>query len=174
MNRKYFCFTVIMFRVIYLLCNYSDWVNTACSFDSSLIQWKQVTLIRYWTVALSLNFYSYFRLGNMQIGKTFKPKLFQIFSLLIFLICLFGTYFYVRARKNYTLSSDDSCSLILGEILASENKLMTKSWYYSTEIRVLGTNVFYSLFFRLTDSWHRVRMLSLISMYFLLAISALY
>lgn len=107
----------------------------------------------------------------MQTGKTFKSNLFQIFSLLIFLICLFGTYFYVRARKNYTLSSDDSCSLILGEILASENKLMTKNWYYSTEIRVLGTNVFYSLFFRLTNSWHRVRMLSLISMYFLLAIS---
>ncbi len=108
---------------------------------------------------------------NMQKNKSYRSILFQVLSGVIFLTCLLGTFFYVRARKNYTLSSDDSCSLVLAEMLASENRLLTKNWYYSTELRVLGTNVFNTLYFYLTDSWHQVRMLTLISLYLLLTVS---
>ncbi len=84
------------------------------------------------------------------------------------MLCLFGTVFYIRARKDHTLNSDESSEMVLGKMLADEGKLITENWYYSTELRVLNTNLFYSFFFRLTDSWHRVRMLSYISMYLLL------
>ena len=108
---------------------------------------------------------------KMQKSKSIRTHLFQFLSILILLVCLFGTINYVRLRINYSLSSDESSEILLGNILASENQLLTKSWYYSTEIRVLGTNFLYSLFFRLTDSWHRVRLLSLFSMYLLLLLS---
>lgn len=107
----------------------------------------------------------------MEKSKSIRTHLFQFLSVLIFLVCLLGTINYVRLRINYSLSSDESSEILLGNILASENQLVTKSWYYSTEIRVLGTNILYSFFFHLTDSWHRVRLLSLFSMYLLLLLS---
>lgn len=120
--------------------------------------------------------YTYSNMGENCINmvgfcKTKKGLLFRVLSVSVLLICLLGTIFYVRARKNYTLSSDESSEIVLGNVLASENALLSKNWYYSTEISVLNTNVFYSFFFHLTDNWHRVRMLSTVSMYLVLLAS---
>lgn len=103
------------------------------------------------------------------MGKTGKANiLFQIISALFLTACLFGTVLYLRARTDHTLNSDESSEMVLGKMLADEGSILTKNWYYSTELRVLNTNLFYSFFFRLTDSWHRVRLLSCVSMFLLL------
>ncbi|MBQ6502363.1 MAG: hypothetical protein IJI57_00445 [Flexilinea sp.] len=94
--------------------------------------------------------------------------LYQLFSLLILFLCFFGTIYYVRARKDQTMNIDEASELVLGNQLAKEGKIITKEWFYSTELRVLNTNIFYSFFFRLTNNWHRVWLFSNISMYILL------
>ena len=94
--------------------------------------------------------------------------LFQILSYLILIACLLGTINYVRLKKNNTISADESSEMLLGRVLASENSLISKNWYYSTELEVLNTNVFYAFFFYLFDSWHLVRVFAAFSMYLLL------
>ncbi len=100
--------------------------------------------------------------------KSRKYILFQIFSYLLLAACLFGTINYVRLKKNNTISADESSEMLLGRILADENSLISKNWYYSTELEVINTNVFYALFFHITDSWHMVRVCATFSMYLLL------
>ena len=103
----------------------------------------------------------------MKIQKI-KLSLFQVFSWLLLLICLLGTFNYVRLKKYNTISADESSEMLLGKILAEENSILSKNWYYSTELEVINTNLFYSFFFHFTDSWHLVRTLSIFSMYLVL------
>ena len=96
----------------------------------------------------------------MEIRKR-KISLFQIISYLLLITCLLGTINYVRLKKNNIISSDESSEMILGSLLASENSIISKNWHYSTELRVLNANIFYSFFFHFTDSWHLVRVCAL-------------
>ena len=105
----------------------------------------------------------------MDIRKR-KISLFQIISYLLLIACLLGTINYVRLKKNNIISSDESSEMILGSLLASENSIISKNWHYSTELRVLNANIFYSFFFHFTDSWHLVRVCALFSMYMLLLV----
>ena len=72
------------------------------------------------------------------------------------------------------LDSDDSSELFLATILAKENRIMTPNWYYSTELHVLNTNLIFPIFFHFTDNWHTVRMLSIVVMHIILAVSIWY
>ena len=66
----------------------------------------------------------------------------------------------IRIRMPYFLDSDMSSELLLSRILSEEHSLMSKNWFYSTELRVLNTQLVYTFFFNFTNSWHRVRLLS--------------
>lgn len=94
-----------------------------------------------------------------------KYYIFQTFSYLLLAVCLLFTINYVRTKKNNTITADESSEMLLGSILTSENNILSKNWYYSTELEVLNTNIYYSFFFHFTDSWHLVRTLSVFSMY---------
>ena len=39
------------------------------------------------------------------------------------------------------LDSDDSAEMILAELLSREGGILSKNWYYSTELRVLNTQL---------------------------------
>ena len=71
----------------------------------------------------------------------------QILSVIFLILCLAGTVYFVRARFYNTFSSDEASEMVLGNLLASEGKLISKNWYYSTELRVLNTNIFILCFF---------------------------
>ena len=55
------------------------------------------------------------------------------------------------------LDSDDSAEMILAELLSREGSVMSRNWYYSTEIRVLNTQLVMAPLFRVFSSWHTVR-----------------
>ena len=97
--------------------------------------------------------------------------LFQILTFLLLIICLSGTIYYFKTKKNNTITADESSELLLGNIVASENSLISKNWYYSTELSVFNTNIIYSFFFHLSNNWHRVRVFSTVSMYFILLLA---
>lgn len=97
-----------------------------------------------------------------------RQKIFQIFSYIILLIVFLGLIWFMDVKIDSLIDSDDSSELLLGKLLASENRLLSPNWYYSTELRVLNTQIFYTLFFKLIDNWHLVRILSYVCMYIIL------
>ena len=66
------------------------------------------------------------------------------------------------------LDSDASSELILGEKLAREGGILSSTWYYSTELRVVYNQLIYSLLFRLTGHWFTVRFAGAVIMQLLL------
>ncbi len=96
---------------------------------------------------------------------------FQIISAVILLICTAGTIFFFRDHIQTNLDSDEASEMILAKLLSKEGKIITENWYYSTEIRVLNTNIPFSLFFKFTDNWYHVRLFATITMYVILLIT---
>ena len=94
-----------------------------------------------------------------------KKKLFLIVSGVILALGFCYFVWFINARIDYLINSDDSSELILGHLLASENRLLSENWYYSTELRVVNTQIFYTFFFKIFHSWHKVRIASYICLY---------
>lgn len=70
-----------------------------------------------------------------------------------------------------SLDSDASSELVLAEHLAETNRILSEDWIYSTELRVIDTQLVNSLLFRLTDNWRTVRIASGLIHQFLLSLS---
>lgn len=96
--------------------------------------------------------------------KTLKNKLrlyiakygcFLLFVLSV-VVSLVTTY-YVTGN---VLDSDASSEMILAHQLAQTGKIMTMDWLYSTEIRVLNSQLVFALFFHFFEDWHMVRFCS--------------
>lgn len=57
-------------------------------------------------------------------------------------------------------NSDTSSELLLARLLAREGGILSKNWFYSTELRVLNTQLVTAPLFLLSDNWFLVRVLS--------------
>ena len=78
---------------------------------------------------------------------------------------------FLNAKSTALLDSDMSSEMVLGSLLARSGTLLTDQWYYSTEIRVLNTQILSAFFFRILHSWHAVRMAVTISLWLILLAS---
>ncbi|MDR2601596.1 MAG: hypothetical protein LBC53_03990 [Spirochaetaceae bacterium] len=58
------------------------------------------------------------------------------------------------------LDSDMASEMVLGNLLAKENRLVTSSWKYSTELRLVYQQLFYMPLFKLFEDWRVVRALA--------------
>ncbi len=64
------------------------------------------------------------------------------------------------------LDSDMAAEMIFSRLLAEEGSIVaTDGWYYSTEFRVLYTQLFMEPLFLLCDNWHTIRMITNILTY---------
>lgn len=72
------------------------------------------------------------------------------------------------------LDSDDSAEMILAELLSRSGEIISKNWYYSTEIRVLNTQLVMSPLFHLFSDWHVVRTFGTAVLLIVLACSYLF
>lgn len=97
-----------------------------------------------------------------------QQKIFFTISAMILFMAFCGLVWFINAKIDCLISSDDSSELVLGHLLASENRLLSRNWYYSTELRVVNTQVFYALFFKIFSNWHIVRVVSYACMYIVL------
>lgn len=91
--------------------------------------------------------------------KDYK-KIFYYSSLAALLFMHAVTLFLIHKRMPCLIDSDMSSELKLGKLLCEEHSLLSRNWFYSTELRVLNTQILYSFFFYFTNSWHLVRLLS--------------
>ncbi len=72
------------------------------------------------------------------------------------------------------LDSDDSAEMILARLLSTEGGILSRNWYYSTELRVVNTQLVMSFLFRFISGWHLVRTLGTGILLALLALSYLF
>lgn len=93
-----------------------------------------------------------------------------IFAGVLFVLC-----FFLNRYTVYTLDADASSELVLAKHLADAGGgILSKNWYYSTEIRLLSEQLPFELMFFFTENWHIVRLggtliltaLFLISLYY--------
>ena len=63
-------------------------------------------------------------------------------------------------RVEKLLDADMSSEMVLSKMLATEGRIITPNWKYSTEIRFLNNQLFYSLFLAITKSFRMSRLLS--------------
>lgn len=93
----------------------------------------------------------------------------------IFVGVLFILCFFLNRYTAYTLDSDASSELVLAKHLADNGGgILSKNWYYSTEIKVLCDQVIFELMFFFTDNWHLVRVGGTLILILLLLISLYY
>ena len=93
----------------------------------------------------------------------------------VFAGVLFVLMFFLARYTVYTLNSDASSELVLAKHLADRGgAIMSKNWYYSTEIRILSEQLPFELMFFLTDSWSAVRLGGTLILITLLTVSLYY
>ena len=72
------------------------------------------------------------------------------------------------------VNSDDAGELILSSLLAKEHRIITPDWYYSTELRVLNTQLVFAPLFFFTNNWHVIRVAGALILVLILACSTVY
>ena len=84
----------------------------------------------------------------------------------IFLVIVFAALIvYLSVHVVDLLDSDMSSEMVLAKELARSGKLLTDAWHYSTEIRVINTQLFYGVFFLFLNDWQLVRILGTVLLY---------
>ncbi len=90
-----------------------------------------------------------------RLGTVKEPyKIFGTAAIALVIIC----YIILIMHNGYRfLNSDDSSELVLARKLAEQHSILTKDWYYSSELRVMNTNLFFAPMFYFFSSWSAVR-----------------
>ncbi|MDR2964934.1 MAG: hypothetical protein LBU88_04085, partial [Treponema sp.] len=77
-------------------------------------------------------------------------------------LCLISIFSYIYGKQ--WLDSDHASEMILGKILADENVLLTTSWLYSTELRLIYQTIFTMPLFKLLgglENWALIRSINI-------------
>lgn len=77
----------------------------------------------------------------------------KVFFILAVVFSVLVTY----VATGYCIDSDASSELVLAEHLAKTGQLLSDDWIYSTELRILNTQLIYAPLFLVFSSWHMVR-----------------
>lgn len=96
---------------------------------------------------------------------------FLICSWIVLIIVLAGLVVYMSVHVEDLLDADMSSELILGNLLKQNGGILSDQWHYSTEVRVLNTQLVYSMFLHLFDDWQTVRIFGNITLYLVLLAS---
>lgn len=100
-----------------------------------------------------------------------KKKILWFMGMILMLACFFSTELYLRRTMEAQTDSDISSELVLANLLAEEGEVVSSNWYYSTELRILNTNLVFAPLFHLFHSWHIVRLIGTVIIHFCLLLS---
>ncbi len=91
----------------------------------------------------------------------------------IFANCFFCIGLFSASLCGQLTNSDESSELILSNLLSQNNQFFSTDWFYSTELRVLHSQIISSLFFKFLDNWHWVRVIGM-AILFIIFIASYY
>ena len=93
--------------------------------------------------------------------KNMKKGILRLWPLLVFALCLAVSVGVYWVYGEHNLDSDISSEFLLAQLLNEEGKLVTDSWFYSTELRIVSPVPVYQLALRLFSDWHVARTFSI-------------
>ena len=79
---------------------------------------------------------------------------------------------YLRINLKYLVDSDMASEMILSRLVFEQGKIIPDNWYYSTEIRILNTELVFAPLFLIFTSWHRIRLVGTAVLHFLLILGS--
>lgn len=97
-----------------------------------------------------------------------KPDIWDLAALALVLLTLAGLVLYCTFFLDNLMHSDTTAEVILSKLLADENKLITKNWFYSTEIRIVYSQLIMMPLFKIFTDYKLVKLLSIFIFYLLL------
>lgn len=106
-------------------------------------------------------------------SKLFKNKI-NIIGFLCIIAALAILMIFLDKYIMNMLDSDLSSELILAKLLNSEKGILTSNWFYSTEVRVLNTQLVFAPLFSLFESWKTVRLAGTAILLVILVLSCMY
>ena len=92
---------------------------------------------------------------------------------LVFLCFIIVCLWMARAYP-LQLTSDASAELLISRFLADEGKLLSENFYYSTELRVVDSNLVFAPLFGLFSGWRTVRILGTVLLHVLMLASLVF
>lgn len=93
----------------------------------------------------------------------------------IWFVAISLLYIYLYAtRINYLLDADMSSEMVLSDLLTREHGIMSKNWFYSTELRFLNNQLIFEFFLLFGHNYHISRVLSGITLMAILVLSYCY
>ncbi len=81
---------------------------------------------------------------------------------------------FMAVRIDNLLDQDISTQLVYSRLLRDEHAILSKNWFYATELRVLGYNLIFEPLFFLFSNWRIVRILGQALWYLVLLVSIWY
>lgn len=100
-----------------------------------------------------------------------KEQLINIIGWILLFVFFVLFHYQLWVNMDYLLNSDMSSELLLSKILSEEHTLISKNWYYSTELRVLNIQIIFSILFLFINNWHAVRIIGIIILNLILLLS---
>lgn len=94
----------------------------------------------------------------------------SLWALFLLVVVAFGAF--MLAHTTSMLDPDMSSELVMSKLLNEEGKPISDSWYYSTEVDVINTQLIYAPLFGLTNNWHAVRLVGNAILTLMLLLSA--
>lgn len=111
-------------------------------------------------------------LGEEILSLSKKRKIAWVLGMILLIVCLVCLEIYLDRTLETQSDSDVSSELVLAKILAEEGSILTPNWYYSTELRVVNTNLVFAPLFRIFQDWHTVKLCGIVILHLCLLLSA--
>ncbi len=89
-------------------------------------------------------------------------------------LCFLFVCLFMDRKVDNQLDADMSSEMILADTLSEENALLSDEWFYSTELRVLNTQVVFMPLFKIFTNWHTIRVLGSAICYLILLLCYFY
>lgn len=108
-----------------------------------------------------------------QLGNLWKKRE-QIEIICLYAVnalILLGLILFVLLKPDNLMHSDTTAEVILSRLLADQNKLITTDWFYSTEIRIIYSQLIMAPLFKVFSSYRLVKTISIFIFYILLTLS---
>ncbi|NLC72542.1 MAG: hypothetical protein GX684_02045 [Ruminococcaceae bacterium] len=106
--------------------------------------------------------------NKMNFSKT------AYWAALFFAVCFIVFCFAAYHISGNILDGDASSELTLAKHLSEKNAIISSDWVYSSELRVINTQLVYSALFKITDKWQVVRFWGIIILNIILVLSYLF
>ena len=104
-----------------------------------------------------------------------RDKRLRIFMWAFMVLGALFTLFLIWKKDFYMENSDIASDMILGKLLSQEGGILSKNWFYSTELHVVHTQLLYKLLFHIwPDNWLMVRLAAAVVFLILIVASFLF